>query len=169
MDGIITFIEQYNTSLIVALTFISIILMVLVIVLYVKMNKLNQRYHRFMKGKHGDELEQVIYDRFEELDILQGITKQNSRAIRELNSNLRDCYSKIGIIKYDAFKEMGGTLSFALTILDDRNNGYILNCMHSREGCYTYVKEIINGDSYITLSEEEKESLRKAINCKSSK
>ena len=65
-------------------------------------------------------------------------------------------YQKVGIVKYDAFHEMGGELSFALTMLDENNNGWIFNAMHSREGCYTYIKEVVNGESYIELSSEEK-------------
>ena len=62
-----------------------------------------------------------------------------------------------------AFHEMGGKLSFAITLLDGNNNGFILNSVHSREGCYNYVKEIVKGESYIELSEEETESLERAI------
>ena len=58
---------------------------------------------------------------------------------------------------------MGGKLSFALTLLDGNNSGFILNAMHSREGCYTYIKEIVRGESYIELAEEEAQSLEKAI------
>ena len=58
---------------------------------------------------------------------------------------------------------MGGNLSFVLTMLNDQNSGWLLNAMHSREGCYTYIKEIINGKSYVELGEEEKESLERAI------
>ena len=72
-------------------------------------------------------------------------------------------YQKIGIVKYDAFHEMGGDLSFALTMLDENDNGWILNAMHSREGCYTYIKEVVKGQSYIELAEEESESLERAI------
>lgn len=56
-----------------------------------------------------------------------------------------------------------GKLSFALTMLDNDNNGWILNSMHSRDGCYTYIKEIVRGESYIELSEEEAESLDQAV------
>ena len=72
-------------------------------------------------------------------------------------------YQKVGIVKYDAFNEMGGKLSFALAMLDNNNTGWILNAMHSREGCYTYVKEIVKGESYVELAEEEAEALDKAI------
>ncbi|MNO05896.1 hypothetical protein D3C81_2274570 [compost metagenome] len=58
---------------------------------------------------------------------------------------------------------MGGKLSFALSILNEENDGFILNSMHStREGCYTYVKEIIKGESYVVLSTEEKLALEEA-------
>ena len=76
---------------------------------------------------------------------------------------MQKTYQKVGIVRYDAFNEMGGNLSFVLTMLNDQNSGWLLNAMHSREGCYTYIKEIINGKSYVELGEEEKESLERAI------
>ncbi len=42
---------------------------------------------------------------------------------------------------------MGGKLSFSLALLSQTNDGFIINAMHSREGCYTYIKEIIDGNS----------------------
>lgn len=151
---------------IIGLMVLVLALLVVVIILMVQVSKLKKRYNAFMKGKNGEELEQVIYERFGELDIMQQIEKQHAIEIKNLKRKFRSAYSKVGIVKYDAFKEMGGTLSFALSLLNDRNSGFIINCMHSREGCYTYIKEIINGESYIALSEEEKEALKNAINMK---
>ncbi len=54
---------------------------------------------------------------------------------------------------------MGGKLSFSLALLDQKNDGFIINAMHSREGCYTYIKEIVDGNSIIVLAEEEKNAL----------
>lgn len=152
--------------IIITLGILVLILLVLVVILFVQVKQLNTRYKKFMKGKNGEELEQVIYERFGELDIMQKIATQHALELKNLKRQFRSSFSKVGMIKYDAFKEMGGTLSFALALLTDRNSGFILNCMHSREGCYTYVKEIINGESYIALSEEEKEALKNAINMK---
>lgn len=152
--------------IIIVLGILVLILLVLVVILFVQVKQLNTRYKKFMKGKNGEELEQVIYERFGELDIMQKIATQHALELKNLKRQFRSSFSKVGMIKYDAFKEMGGTLSFALALLTDRNSGFILNCMHSREGCYTYVKEIINGESYIALSEEEKEALKNAINMK---
>ena len=77
---------------------------------------------------------------------------------------MESTFQKIGIIKYDAFNQMGGKLSFCLALLDENNNGFILNSVHSAEGCYSYTKEIINGESSISLGEEEKQALLKAMN-----
>ena len=59
--------------------------------------------------------------------------------------------------------EMGGKLSFVLALLDKNNDGILLNSVHSsREGCYTYLKEIIKGESFLELSNEEREALEQA-------
>ena len=71
-------------------------------------------------------------------------------------------FQKVGLVKYDAFNEMGGKLSFSLAMLNESDNGFVLNAVHSREGCYTYIKEIIDGNSIITLAEEEQEALKMA-------
>ena len=90
-------------------------------------------------------------------------TKQNRQDIKEINKKLVNTYNKVGIVKYDAFNEMGGKLSFSLAMLDGNDSGWVINAMHSREGCYTYVKEIVKGESFVELAEEEAEALDKAM------
>ena len=91
------------------------------------------------------------------------LSRKDERTIRELKSSFSDTYQKTGIVKYDAFDEMGGKLSFVLALLDGRDNGILLNVMHSRDDCYTYIKEIKHGSSYVELSAEEQIALEKAI------
>ncbi len=64
-------------------------------------------------------------------------------------------FSKYGVEKYDAFDDVGGKLSFALALLDKSNSGIILNAVHSRDNCFLYLKEIVKGESYVMLSQEE--------------
>ena len=68
------------------------------------------------------------------------------------------------MVKYDAFDDVGGKLSFALAMLDSENTGFILDAIHSRDNCFFYLKEIVKGESYIMLSEEEIEALKRAVN-----
>ena len=65
----------------------------------------------------------------------------------------------MGLVRYDAFNQMGGQLSYSLALLDENDNGFIINSVHSTEGCYSYSKEIRNGDNSISLSQEEAEAL----------
>ena len=61
---------------------------------------------------------------------------------------------------------MGGKLSFAVAMLDGKNNGWIMNAMHSREGCYLYLKAVDRGQTEILLGNEEKEALEQALGYK---
>ncbi len=140
-----------------------ILLFVLLISVNMKYNRLKSSYASFMRGRDGKNLEKSILEKFNELDVVTNIARQNRQDVKEIYRRLQDGYQKVGIVKYDAFNEMGGKLSFALTLLDGNNNGYIINAMHSREGCYTYIKEIVKGQSYIELAEEEAESLERAV------
>lgn len=143
------------------------VMLVFLIINSVKIKKMKLTYTSFMSGKDGKSLEEVILKRFKEVDELKKEDAAKKVQLDDINESLRYAFSKMGMVKYDAFNEMGGKLSFALALLDNRNNGFLINAMHSREGCYTYVKEIINGESYINLGEEEKKALNKAINSES--
>lgn len=152
---------------ILGMAVVMAVMLVFLIINSVKIKKMKLTYTSFMSGKDGKSLEKVILKRFKEVDELKKEDEAKKVQLDDINESLRYAFSKMGMVKYDAFNEMGGKLSFALALLDNRNNGFLINAMHSREGCYTYVKEIINGESYINLGEEEKKALNKAINSES--
>ena len=90
-------------------------------------------------------LEKAFAQRFTEVDRLSELTRINTDEIRRIKEIQSRTANKIGIVKYDAFPDVGGRLSFALAMLDENNSGFVLNAIHGREGCYTYVKEIVKG------------------------
>lgn len=161
--GLISIDIDYIIIAALAITIISLISFILSIVAICKMNKTRKRYETFMGGKDARTLEPLLNERFKEIEGLKRINAKNVKNIKFLLDKIHYSYQKVGIVKYDAFHEMGGKLSFALTMLDNKNNGFIINSMHSREGCYTYIKEVVAGESYIELGEEEAESLKKAL------
>ncbi len=148
------------------LLILVIFLLVMTINTKRKLKQLTRNYTDFMRGKDAESMEEAILRKFAEIDELEEKDKKKQQKIEELYEKLKGAYQKIGIVKYDAFQEMGGKLSFSIAILDEENSGYVMNSMHSQEGCYTYVKEIIKGKSFITLGEEEKQALEQAITCK---
>lgn len=136
-----------------------LILIIMVIVQAVKLSKLSKKYKKFMSGKNAKSLEKDIIGLYEDNRFIKASTEKNKSDIRLLYKRLASTFQKVGIVKYDAFNQMGGQLSFSLALLDENNSGFILNCVHSTEGCYSYTKEIRNGSCDISLGEEEREAL----------
>lgn len=161
--GVFSVDMQYVIIAVLVMGIISIVSLILAIVAICKMGHTRKKYENFMEGKDARSLEPLLKERFKEIEDLKRINAKNVKNIKFLLDKIHYSYQKVGIVKYDAFHEMGGKLSFALTMLDNKNNGFIINSMHSREGCYMYIKEIVAGESYIELGEEETESLEKAI------
>ena len=140
-----------------------VILLIILLVNAVQIHKLKKKYKMFMDGKNAKTLEESIMSRMDQMDYLISSNKKNENDIQTIYKNLKSTFQKVGLVKYDAFQEMGGKLSFSLALLNETNDGFIINAMHSREGCYTYIKEIIDGNSVITLADEEKEALDMAM------
>ena len=142
---------------------IDVILLALLIYMIVRYRQLSNSYNFFMRGKRGENLEGTIFKITEEIKKLKFEDKENKDAIRVINKNLRAAYQKFGVVKYNAFKGMGGNLSFAFAMLDYTNTGYIHNSVHSREGCFVYVKVVDRGQTEVLLGTEEKEALEQAL------
>ena len=153
-----------SDMIIIGIAAVLVILLVLLIVALSKIGKLKKQYNVFMEGKDGKSLEETFQKKFENMDFINDELKKIQGRLELIDENLLKTYQKVAIVKYDAFNEMGGKLSFSLALLSQTNDGFIINAMHSREGCYTYIKEIIDGNSVITLSEEEQEALDTALN-----
>ena len=142
---------------------VMLIMFIMLIVTIAKNSSLKKKYKIFMDGENGKNLEKAILDKFAAIDSLEENVDEIYKSIKAINSQLVTAYQKIGLVKYDAFKEIGGKLSFVLVLLTAENNGFILNSMHStKEGCYTYAKEVVNGEAFVILSEEEQQALDEA-------
>ena len=161
--GLGSFDLGYLFLISVILGVIAIAAIVLLIIQICKLNKLKGRLDKFLLGKDGTSLEQDIVGLCEDNKFLKNSTEKNKKDIRNLYKRMETAYQKMGLVKYDAFNQMGGQLSFSLALLDENNNGFIINSVHSTEGCYSYTKEIKNGDCAISLGTEEAEALAIAM------
>lgn len=158
--GIITINGAY---IIIGLTVLLIICFVMVISLLCKLKNLTKRYEDFMGGRDGRTMEEMIKSKLGEIEDIKLKSFKNGKDIAELFEKMEKTVCKVGLVKYDAFNEMGGKLSFALVLLNEHNTGLSMNSMHGPEGSYVYVKEIINGQSYIALGDEEQKALDIAL------
>ncbi|MBR6349965.1 MAG: DUF4446 family protein [Lachnospiraceae bacterium] len=146
----------------IILAVVCVALIVLVVILFRKLREQKERLDRFLVGQDGSDLEAALNDRFSRISALEDHNLENERAIRDIYSRLQGTYQKMGIVKYNAFTENGGNLSFAMALLNEKDNGYVMNVMNSREGSYVYVKEISQGRCDIPLGGEEEKALTEA-------
>ena len=142
---------------------VLLVLLLLYVVILVKHSNLVKKYNRFMSGANAKSLEESIAKRLDEIEGLKEDRVKIMGRLDVLEAKALCAYQKVALLKYDAFQEMGGKLSFTICMLDGNEDGFLLTSMHSsREGCYTYVKEIIKGEAFVLLSKEEKQTLEEA-------
>lgn len=149
--------------LIIGLAVLTLVCMIITLVCFTQYRRLYRRYDIFMRGKDAETLEDTILDLLDETAVLQTSDRESRDQLKSLTRQVRASYQKIGIVKYNAFKGMGGNLSFVIALLDDNNSGFILNSVHSREGCYLYMKDVEKGSTDVLLGAEEKEALEMAL------
>ena len=152
--------------ILVGIAAVLLILLIMLIVLIVKYTKIKKRYDKFMQGKNATSLEEDIRGVFEDMKLLKINVDKNRKDIRALYKNMEKTFQKLGIVKYDAFSTIGGQLSFSLALLDENDDGFIINSVHSSEGCYSYTKEIRGGTCKISLGKEEQQALDVAMKYK---
>ena len=130
-----TFLNQIGLGgfdlgyLLIGMTVTILLLLIFLILLIVqirKTSKLKKRLDKFLTGKDGTSLEQDIAGLYEDNKFLKANTEKNKKDIRTLYKNMESAYQKMGLVKYDAFNQMGGQLSFSLALLDENNNGLLL-------------------------------------------
>ncbi len=146
-----------------------LILLAVTLVLIAKYSRLRTSYEVFMSGRDAKSMEEAIMSLFDDISLLKVISEKNKKDIGLIIEDLKETYQRVGIVKYDAFKEMGGKLSFSIALLNDNKTGFILNSVHSSDGCYVYTKEIIDGESPISLGDEERKALMLALQGDSTK
>lgn len=163
MEAIMDIIKQ--DTLIVVWLVVTILLVIGFIVMISKLSSLNKRYKKFLEklgnGKDIEEdLETYMYR-------VEKVEKQNNEIlnyVKTLDEDLTRCIQKVGMVRYNAFKDTGSDLSFTLALLDEHNDGVVLNGIYSREMSNIYAKPVKNGTSTYTMSDEERQAVQKAIN-----
>ena len=150
--------------IVIAMMGIMVFILLYMVRVSMKLTRFMKKYRIFMRGKDAVSLEKAFSQKFLEVDKIVELNKIHANEIRRIKEIQSRTANKIGIVKYDAFPDVGGRLSFALAMLDESDSGFVLNAIHGRDGCYTYIKEIVKGESYVALGQEEKEALRQAVN-----
>ncbi len=162
MNIINDYISRYTNLIILIMMIMVFIIFILTIVNGLKTTKLKKRYEKVINQVSDKKLEEILLDYYKKVERVLKENKEINDKINKVNHNMEQCAQKIGVVRYNAFKDVGSDLSFSIAVLDKNDNGLVINGIYSRENSTVYTKPIEEGKSKYTLSSEEEQSLELA-------
>ena len=162
MQQILSMIDANSLTFIFTSLIMNLVLLILLIINYNLTDSLREKYKRLVKGSSGKNIEGILMDHIERVEGIQEEFKQLYSKIDVLENRISFSIQKIGIVRYNAFEDVGSDLSYSIALLDDNNNGIILTGIHSRVETVSYAKPIKDGKSNYHLSVEELQALERA-------
>lgn len=158
MENILEYMRTDNGLALVIGT--NIVLIVATIVNIIVMMGIKNKYIKFMKKLgNGNNIDEMLK---QYLNDVKDVKKDNSEIkayYTKLDSDIASCIQKVGIVRYNAFRDVGSDLSFAIALLDRENNGVVLNGLYGSESSNIYAKPVKKGLSKYQLSDEEKSAI----------
>ena len=151
--------EEYFLYCIFALIFL---LLLVFLILLAKVVSLGKRFRECMAGSRGSSLEEMLVALHSELRRIKAELAENRREMEYFRKKSVRVIQGLGVVRYNAFWDTGGDLSFSVALLDGQSNGVVISSIYGREETRTYAKPLENGKSKYELSSEEKEAITKA-------
>ena len=156
---------QFNDPRIIqGLIGFSALLLLIVIYLLVKLNAMSSKYAILMKGSEGKSLEEMFIKRLETIDgTVKGLAELETKH-NNLRKQVQGCVQRVGIVRFNAYGDISGDMSYAVALLDEKGDGVVLSGMTSRHDARPYAKPIESDSSKYTLIDEEKSAISMAKN-----
>ncbi|MFA5881984.1 MAG: DUF4446 family protein [Eubacteriales bacterium] len=163
MESILSNVKTNIETLALAATCISLISLVLWLVNTWRTSRLIKRYKVFMHGMDGKNLEGMLTTHLDKVNNVLAKTVEVERAYKAVRKMAESSIQNVGIVRFNAFNDIGSDLSFAVALLDHYGDGVVINSIFGRSETRTYAKPVNKGVSSYNLSTEEEEAIRKAL------
>ena len=163
LNSLVKFIEAHDAALLLMSMLLILVLLILVICTMVRLSSMNSRSRAMMRGSTKDDLEGMLIQHVRKVEEVEAV---NVRILEEnelIRQFIRQTLVRVASVRFRAFEDMGGDLSYAVALLDANNDGVIFSSIFAREDSRSYIKPIKNGSSEYPLSDEEKSVLQEAM------
>ena len=128
-----------------------------------KLSYMKKRYRKMMAGVDGVNIERMLMGHIDEVKKVVEKSEQLDMENKRIDALLQTAVTRVGVVRFRAFEDMGSDLSYAVALLDSHNNGVVLSSIFGREDSRSYVKPITNGSSSYTMTQEEEQALHDAM------
>jgi hypothetical protein len=166
MDFLFNFIVANIAPIVLVMLGILLVVVVLCVVFVLRLYKSLQKYKSLLKDTEGKNLEEILLEKGKLLEHTQLEIKILGERLKTAEEISEKSIRKVGLVRFDAFQDTGGELSYALALLNNAAEGVVLSSIFSQEDARTYCKAVTRGESKHPLSEEEKQAIKQALNHK---
>jgi uncharacterized protein YlxW (UPF0749 family) len=141
----------------------AVLALLLAVAAHLRVRRLRRANERFWAASSSDDVAAVVAQEVEEVRRLRAEVETCRAEVRRLQRAVAEAVRHVAVVRYDAFGDMGGRLSFSAAFLDDVGDGLVLTSINGRSETRTYAKGVRGGSSDQTLSPEEEQVLRHAL------
>jgi hypothetical protein len=166
ITSMVSGLKPYGDELVLLLLFLAGVNLLLALVSAAKLGRLSRRVKAQAGGKQGSLIAARAKDQGEsrvDPETLEKIEGTISLLAQQLDSLGQQALTRVGVVRFNAFHDVGSDLSFALALLNQRGDGVVISSLYGREECRSYAKPVQGGVSSYNLSQEEKEAIRQAM------
>ena len=150
-----------TSTLVVVALGVAVLALAIAVGAHLRLSGIQARYRILWAGGEKD-VAAVLSDQSGEIAHLRGDLERVREKLTGSAGDIEQSLRHVAVVRYDAFGDMGGRLSFSAAIVDDRGDGLVISSIHARGESRTYAKGIVEGDSEVTLSPEEQQALAAA-------
>lgn len=138
-----------------------ILLLIFTILNFIKIRNMKKEYKKLVELMgNGNNFNDMLIGYIDKVDVVSHETKKLKDRIENIEKNVEKCVQKVGVVRYNAYKNFGSDLCFAIALLDFEDNGVVINGIYSRDNTTTtYAKPIEHGKSSYTLVQEEEKAI----------
>lgn len=132
----------------------------------INISKINRRGKVIAKaGKSGDFVRSVE-NSLKELSLMHRSLEETKAGVAKIAVTLEGAVQRVGVVRFDAFNDVGGRLSFAVALLNVYGDGVVISTINGRQESRSYAKPVKNGESEFNLSTEERQAISEALSNK---
>lgn len=150
------------SAAVVILAVMQIIAFLLILMVWIGSTRQKKKISKMFIGTKIENVEELIHFHQSEIKLLKESKRKLELELESIQRILDKIKGNVGVIRYNAFSQIGSDLSYSVAIIDNEKTGLVLSGIHGREQSYTYAKPLVKGESEYPLSPEEREAIRKA-------
>ena len=163
MREVIVFLQAHDAYFLLGLSVVSLVLLICTVYQFTRLAKISRRRNAKLADGRTEDIIDCLTDQSDALTKIKDGLAELSAKQSEHGARLAECMQKIGIVRFDAFDDVGGEQSFSLAILDSNKTGVVVSSLYGRQDARLYAKAIADGQGDRPLSDEERGALDQAL------